>query len=89
MSGKELDQKLEELIQARIVEAVGVATKNSQNVFRHVVEKNHDDWKYSYESSIGPADNRHVVKTRGDDQTTVIQEHNAAIEKLATSKEKE
>jgi len=37
-----------------------------EKVFRHIVEKNHDDWKYSIEISQGPADNRKVAKARGD-----------------------
>jgi len=56
-------------------------TETQPTVFRHIVEKSHDDWKYSIESSIGPADNRHNIKTRGDDLQTVLKEH--AIAKKA------
>ncbi len=67
---------------AKEAEDLGSITRFPTQIFRHIVEKNHDDWKYSYESSIGPTDNRHVIKTRGDDQATVIKEHNAAIGEL-------
>ncbi len=56
-------------------------------VFRHIVEKNHDDWKYSYESVIGPADNRHSVKTRGDDLTKVLKEHTDALKAVREATE--
>ncbi len=42
------------------------------NIFRHIVEKNHDDWKYSIHLSIGPADNRKEIKVRGDIKEEVL-----------------
>ena len=42
------------------------------NVFRHIVERNHDDWKYSIEISTGPADNRINIKARGDNLKEVL-----------------
>jgi len=46
--------------------------KDQDQVFRHVVEKNHDDWKYSFEVQIGEVGNRHTIKVRGDDLKEVI-----------------
>lgn len=48
------------------------------NVFRHIIEKGHDDWKYSITISLGPADARRELKARGDDLQQVI----ADIKKL-------
>lgn len=45
---------------------------DEEKVFRHIVEKSHDDWKYSVEISSGPADNRKVIKVRGDDLEKVL-----------------
>jgi len=47
-------------------------TKKQNQVFRHIVEKNHDDWKYSFEVQLGEVGNRHTIKVRGDDLEEVI-----------------
>ncbi len=35
-------------------------------VFRHFVEKTHDEWKYTVELIVGPADARWRLVARGD-----------------------
>jgi hypothetical protein len=49
-----------------------------EHIHRHIGEKNHDDWKYSIDSTVGPADNRYSIKIRGDDLTQVLKEVNQA-----------
>ena len=51
-----------------------------EEVIRHIIEKDHDDWKYSVTISLGPADSRRELKARGDDLQQVI----ADIKKLKT-----
>ncbi len=39
--------------------------------------KQHDDWKYSLHSTIGPVDNRHEIKVRGDNKEEVLADYEA------------
>lgn len=41
-------------------------------IIKHIVEKNHDDWKFSIENVVGPTTDRHTIKVRGDDLNGVI-----------------
>lgn len=47
-------------------------------VIKHIIEKGHDDWKYSVTMILGPTDGRRELKARGDDLKQVI----ADIKKL-------
>ena len=47
-------------------------TKPKEEIIKHIVEKNHDDWKYSIENVVGPTTDRHTIKVRGDDLAGVI-----------------
>ena len=49
-------------------------------VIKHIIEKGHDDWKYSVTVISGPTDGRRELKARGDDIDEVI----ADIKKLKT-----
>jgi len=49
-----------------------IEAEKAKHVFRHIVERNHDDWKYSIEISTGPADNRISLKARGDNLDEVL-----------------
>jgi len=51
-------------------------------VIRHIVEKSHDEWKFSIASTIGPTDNRHEIKVRGDDIESVMKEYEEIKKKL-------
>ncbi len=44
-------------------------------VIKHIIVKGHDDWKYSLHTTIGPVDNRHEIKVRGDDMTEVLADY--------------
>ena len=43
-------------------------------VFTHIISKSHDDWKYSIELTVGPADARWTLKARGDDLEEVMKD---------------
>ncbi len=47
-------------------------------VYTHIVEKNHDDWKYSFEAQIGDVGNRHHIKIRGDNLQECLDEFKKA-----------
>lgn len=49
-------------------------------VIKHIIEKGHDDWKYSVTVIVGPTDGRRELKARGDNIDEVI----ADINKLKT-----
>jgi len=41
-------------------------------VYEHIITKNHDEWKYSIELVVGPADARWRLVARGDDLEEVM-----------------
>ena len=41
-------------------------------IIQHIITKSHDDWKYSVELTVGPADARWTLKARGDVLSEVL-----------------
>lgn len=68
------EEELTKKIDAAIDKIVKEKINAESHIFRHIVEKNHDDWKYSIEAVTGPADNRFHLKVRGDDITEVLED---------------
>ena len=61
-----------------------MAAEIPPTVFKHIVEKQHDDWQYSVELIFGPTDNRQTIKVRGDDLEKVKKELKDLKEAAAT-----
>ena len=43
-------------------------------VYEHIITKNHDEWKYTIELVVGPADARWRLVARGDDLVEVMKD---------------
>jgi len=41
-------------------------------VYEHIITKNHDEWRYTIELVVGPADARWRLVARGDDLAEVM-----------------
>ncbi len=81
-----IDSRLPIMAIMQIREAIAYVRSFSrlskEEVIRHVVEKQKDEYKFQVESTFGKPDNRNTVKVKGDDLDQVLADVKKAKEFL-------